>query len=247
MNTVSPVYSDEVTILDTNPAGWEAYAGWTSTEVTTPGFPILDRKAGFQVDFALQIENEAHRSDNRSGFSLIVLGEDARGIELAFWQDEIWAQSDTSTGGLFKHGEGTAFPTTSALTEYQLTITDKTYTLSADGVPILTGPIRDYSAFEGFPNPYRTPNFLFLGDDTTSAQARVRLGFVSVTGAEPVEHTVFSTSTVTNTPLPAATPTPLPTVAPTLSPAPTGKVFEFCPSAFFLLVLGFAFARRLKH
>ena len=29
--------------------------------------------------------------------------------------------------------------------------------------------VRDYTAFSGFPNPYSSTNFLFLGDDTTSA------------------------------------------------------------------------------
>jgi hypothetical protein len=29
--------------------------------------------------------------------------------------------------------------------------------------------VRDYTAFSGFPNPYASTNFLFFGDDTTSA------------------------------------------------------------------------------
>jgi hypothetical protein len=29
-------------------------------------------------------------------------------------------------------------------------------------------------------NPYRTPNFIFLGDDTSSAQARIKLAYVAV-------------------------------------------------------------------
>jgi hypothetical protein len=45
------------------------------------------------------------------------------------------------------------------------------YVLRANGTTILTGPIRDYTAFAGFPDVYETPNFLFLGDDTSSASA----------------------------------------------------------------------------
>jgi hypothetical protein len=233
-----PTYSNAVTVLDTTTAGRDTYAGWTSSGATTPGFPILDRAAGFKVDFTLQVEDESHRNNNRSGFSLIVLSEDARGIELAFWEKEIWVQSDSSTGGLFEHGEGVTFATTTGLIEYQLTVTDDTYTLIANTQPILTGPVRDYSEFDGFPDPYQTANFLFLGDNTTSAQARVRLGFVSITGTQPVMPADTSTSTSTSSPLLTASPTPLPSVSPVPSPTPTNKFFELCPSGgLFLTVM----------
>ena len=188
------------------------------------------------MDFTLQIEAESHEKNNRSGFSLIILGEDAKGIELAFWENSIWVQSDGNTGGLFNHGEGVLFPTTTGLIDYRLTVIGDTYTLSADTQSILTGPVRDYSAFEGFPDPYETPNFLFLGDDTTSAQARIKLRFVSVTGAQPVMPT--STSTSTSSAAPTASPTPQPSLTPIPSPTPTAKVFEFCPSgSLFLSVM----------
>jgi hypothetical protein len=35
-------------------------------------------------------------------------------------------------------------------------------------------------SFEGPVNPYRTPNFIFLGDDTGSARAKIRLAYVAV-------------------------------------------------------------------
>jgi hypothetical protein len=232
-----PTYSNGVTILDTTTAGSDTYAGWISNGMTTPGFPILDRTEGFQVNFTIQIESESHTRNHRAGFSLIVLSEDARGIELAFWQNELWAQGDDLTGGLFRRGEAVSFATTSALTDYQLTIVGDTYTLTANATPILSGPMRDYSAFEGFPDPYETPNFLFLGDNTTSAQTRVQLSFVSITGSQPVSPTTTSTITSTSNPVPTASFTPLPSATPVPSPTPAGRGFEFCPSGWLLAVM----------
>lgn len=189
-----PAYANGMTVLDTTTSGNDTYAGWISNVTTTPGFPTLDRTAGFQLDFALQVDGESHANENRAGVSIIVLSADARGIELAFWENEIWAQNDDTTGGLFRHGEGTIFETTAGLINYQVIVVKDTYTLMASLQPILTGPLRDYSKFDGFPDPYETPNFLFLGDDTTSAEARVRLGFVSVTGTERPNPTTSSSS-----------------------------------------------------
>jgi hypothetical protein len=238
-DAASLIYDDGATLLDTTLSGSDTYAGWVATGAASPGFPILDRTAGFQVNFTIQVENESHESNQRSGFSMVVLGQDARGIELAFWEDQIWAQSDGSTGGLFSHAEGVPFVTTAGLVEYQLTIAGDTYTLSANHEPILTGPVRDYSAFDGFPDPYETPNFLFLGDDTTSAQARLRLSFVSITGTDPGLPTAESTSSGTNTPLPTVTAPPLPSVTPIPSPTPTGTALELCPSGWILLIVAF--------
>lgn len=232
-----PVYSDGVTILDTTAAGSDTYAGWLSNGATSPRFPILNRTDGFQVNFTVQVADESHDSNHRAGFNVIVLGNDARGIELAFWENEIWAQGDDSTGGLFRHGEGTAFDTTSNLTEYQVTIAGTTYTLTANTNPILTGPVRDYTAFNGFPDPYETPNFLFLGDNTTSAQARVRLRFVSVTGTESITPTAPGTITSTSSPAPTASFTPLPNATPIPSPTPTATPVGLCPSGWILLAV----------
>lgn len=234
--TAPQTYSDGVTVLDTTISGRGTYAGWASNEAITPGFPILDRTSGIQVDFTIQIDNETHSTNHRSGFNLIVLGDDAKGIELAFWENEIWVQNDSSTGGLFEHGEGVTFPTTTGLIDYQLTITGESYTLSTNSQSILSGPIRDYSEFDGFPDPYEIPNFLFLGDNTTSAQARVQLSFLSITGTEPVMPTVTSTSTSTSNPLPTDSPTLLPSSTPMPSPTPTSIVPVVCPSSGLILV-----------
>jgi len=236
-SAASPTYADGVTLMDTAAAGSDTYAGWIANAETTPGFPILDRTDGFQLDVTLQVEDESHTSNHRAGFSIIILSEDAKGIEVAFWENEIWVQSDDTTGGLFRHGEGVAFATTAGLIDYRITIVGDTYTLSADTQTLLSGPVRDYSAFEGFPDPYETPNFLFLGDDTTSAQGRVRLSFISITGTEPVVPTALVTSTSTDAPLPTTSPAPLPTITPVPSPTPAGRVFGFCPSGWMFLVV----------
>jgi hypothetical protein len=235
-----PTFSDGTTVMDTTISGRDTYAGWIATGATTPGFPILDRTAGFQVNFVIQVENESHTNNNRAGFNVIILSEDAKGIELAFWQNEIWAQNDDTTGGLFKHGEGIAFATTTGLKDYQLMIANDTYTLAANTETILTGPLRDYKNFDGFPDPYQTPNFLFFGDNTTSAESRVRLGLVSVTGTEPLIATATSVSTSTSSPapLPTDSSTPLPGPIPLPSPTPEkSKSLEFCPASAFLVIM----------
>ena len=139
--------------------------------------PVLDPSRGFSVDFELQVLNETHVSDDRAGFSLILLGDDNRGVELGFWANEIWAQSDTP---LFTHAEGVAFDTTAALTDYRLQVYGDSYQLRADDILILSGPTRDYTPFTGLIDPYEVPNYLFLGDNTTRASAGVILGEVRI-------------------------------------------------------------------
>jgi hypothetical protein len=139
-----------------------------------PASPVLDRSAGYSVSFDLRLLSETHASNDRAGLSIIVLGHDLQGIELGFWTNEIWAQS----GPTFTHAEGAAFNTTAKITTYDLNISGSTYTLLADSVPVLTNTLRDYSAF-GF--PYTTSNWIFLGDDTSSARGSFevsRIAFV---------------------------------------------------------------------
>lgn len=222
-----PIYENQATVLDTTASGNETYAGWVSTAESISEFPLLDRTEGFQLNFSVKVENESHANNQRSGFNIIILGNDAKGIELAFWTNEIWLQNDDRTGGLFTHGEEAIFNTTD-LVSYQVAISADTYTLSANGTPILNGPLRDYSSFEGFPDPYQTPNFLFIGDNTTSAQARIRLENVSVTGTKPAPSAPTSTS------IPTIFPTESPTlIPPTATPTRTGGGWDFCPPLAF--------------
>ena len=55
-------YENGSTILDTTKSGNSTYAGWISNATNTLGFPSLNRAAGFQLDFTLQVESESHTS-----------------------------------------------------------------------------------------------------------------------------------------------------------------------------------------
>ena len=141
-----------------------------------PAFPALDPAAGFRLGFELLIRDEDHGSNDRAGFSVILLGDDRRGIELGFWENAIWAQD----GPAFTRAESAAFDTTSAGVLYELTILGLDYVLTADGTAILAGGVRDYTPAAPFPDPYDVPNMLFLGDDTGSAGADVTLGRITL-------------------------------------------------------------------
>jgi len=160
-------YSESAAQLDTS-ASRSTLAGYS---LVLPA--ALNRVAGFTLDFTAQLHAETHNNANRAGFSVLALANDKRGIELGFWNGLIFAQADSP---LFTHAEDVAFDTTNTFAGYALTIGPTNYVLRANSVPILTGPVRDYTAFNGIINPYRTPNFLFFGDDTTSASASVSLG-----------------------------------------------------------------------
>jgi hypothetical protein len=173
-------FSNSLTTLDTMAAN-SIYAGYFGSD----SVPELDRTRGYTLHFTVQIDSESHANNNRAGFSAIVLSSDVRGIELGFWQDEVWAQHDDNTGALFTHGEGAAFDTTTGLIAYKLAILSDTYSLSANNTPVLSGALRDYSNFVGPIDPYETPNLIFLGDDTTSAQAQIQLAYAAVAINKP--------------------------------------------------------------
>lgn len=183
LNITSPpilamqTFASGVTTLDTMPKRSDL-AGYFSNSAL---YPPLDRIAGYQVVFTTQVITEAHVSNDRAGFSVLVLSSDQKGIELGFWTNEIWAQEGGAAPNLFTHAEGQAFTTTTGLITYTLTIVGNLYLLDTDGSPVLSGSLRDYTTFSGFPNPYTTPNLIFLGDDTASAQATIKLSAMRVT------------------------------------------------------------------
>ena len=143
----------------------------TNTPTTFAGYAqvpaSLDREHGFIFQFSVQIFAENHIKTNRAGFSVIVLAEDKKGVELGFWSDTVFAQNDSP---LFVPAESTSFVTTN-MVDYELSIDSHQYSLRAHGIQILSGPVRDYTAFSGTINPYSVPNFVFVGDNTTSASA----------------------------------------------------------------------------
>jgi len=162
-----------VTSLDTTARIQDA-AGYFSKvpPYSHPLVPELNRSTGFIISFGVKILSESHGNNNRAGFSVIVIARDLKGLELGFWGHEIWAQAD-----LFTHAEGTSFDTTKGLTSYDLAIWGDNYRLFAGGLMILHGPLRDYQS-SGLP-PYNIPDFLFFGDDTTSASASIKLASIA--------------------------------------------------------------------
>ncbi|HOD83037.1 MAG: PEP-CTERM motif protein [Planctomycetes bacterium ADurb.Bin126] len=140
--------------------------------LTHPDMPVLDRQQGYALHFDAAVVSENHASSNRAGFSVIALSDDNLGVELGFWVDEVWAQSTA-----FTHAEGAARNTT-ATTAYDLLVAGSGYRLLADGQEVLSGVLR---AYDPSANPvYAMSNFLFVGDDTSSASADVLIGRISV-------------------------------------------------------------------
>jgi hypothetical protein len=166
-----------VTTLDTS-ADNGIYAGFVTQSVQP-----LDRTAGYTIRFDIRVASSDFANASRAGFSVIALSSDRKGIELGFHANEIFAQGDSP---LFVRVEETAFDTTAALTRYDLEVLGDSYTLKANGITKLTGPLRDYTPFAGPIDPYETPNFLFFGDDTTSARGRTEISYIATAVPEPM-------------------------------------------------------------
>ena len=146
--------------------------------------PLLRSDPGFRIDFTAKVESETHGNNNRAGFSMIVTDQNKHGIELGFWTDHVWAQNFQLINGTvptFTHGTDATFVTTD-MTDYSLTVVGGHYTLRAGGTQLFNGDTIFYDApgLLGSDVPYRTPNVLFFGDDTTSAAAKFDLKSVSV-------------------------------------------------------------------
>jgi hypothetical protein len=166
-------------------------AGFVTLDTTAPAVvqggygliePLLTSTApGVRLDFTVKLDSETHNSNDRAGFSVIVTDQTKHGIEIGFWSDRVWAQQ---LG--FTHGAEALF-NTGALADYSLTVIGGTYTLAAGGTSLLSGSTLFYDA-PGLPPPfsnipYRTANILFLGDDTSSANAKFDLKSVSISPA----------------------------------------------------------------
>ena len=168
---------------NTEEAGFSNYnASALSYSLANASFPTLAPATGFDLTFNMKLDSESHSgSTDRAGFSVILLGTDDYGVELGFWAGQIWAQSATFTHTVEQ--ESTLDPT-SGFFQYDIHIQGSAYTLSENGHQILTGPTRYYGATDAFP-PYITPNFVFLGDDTTSAQGIAEIQSVGIAVPEP--------------------------------------------------------------
>lgn len=160
------------------------YAGYGSN--ATP----LDRLAGYTIRLDAQVLSETTSTANRAGFSLLAVSSDLRAIELGFQPGRVFAQGDDP---LFVAAEATTGFDPTAAHRYDLTVLGSTYSLAADGATILTGPLRDYTAFPGLSllgglinlDPYEVPNSIFIGDDTTSTGGATTFSYVAVSVPEP--------------------------------------------------------------
>jgi hypothetical protein len=159
-----------------------------------PAFPQLDPARGFALDFRLRILDELHTAANRAGFSAILqgLGTAPLGIELGFWRDRV-ASLLGGDAPLQTIGAWVGGLDLSQSTAFSLRIADQTFYLMANDRLLLSGPVQDYSKAVVNPllpfNPYKLANFIFLGDNTTSAGAKVELGDMSLQQARPGANT----------------------------------------------------------
>ncbi|MBW4514275.1 MAG: hypothetical protein KME11_03520 [Timaviella obliquedivisa GSE-PSE-MK23-08B] len=171
--------------------GYAGYSNYTATIATpfpltfksakvNPAFPTLDRTAGYSLSFRLAVTSEVSNPD-RAGFSITLISEDAKGIELGFKSDRIFAQSST-----FTESE-TAIFSTNIFTNYKLAVKGDGYELFANNASILKGALRTYEFNPATSNPplpaspYVLPSFLFLGDNTDQGRATVTLGAIDIT------------------------------------------------------------------
>ncbi|MBE9010116.1 hypothetical protein IQ250_07845 [Pseudanabaenaceae cyanobacterium LEGE 13415] len=172
----------------------ESGYGWTATP--------LNSTTGYNLQFNLQLLQEVlnplndptNPSDtngdgkaDRAGLSIIAISSDVtKSIELGFFVNRIWEQEGGATKPpRFTQAEGVTFDTRTSVNQYDLSILGNTYYLYANSnyvTPILTGSLRDYSAeVLPSPNPYITPNSIFIGDNTTAASAQFRVNQVVFT------------------------------------------------------------------
>jgi hypothetical protein len=180
------------TVLDTtgvaSPFADDVRAGFN----TSAGFPFAG--AGLQpilpgvrntIRFTVVVPDEVHNSDARAGFSVILLNAASSGIELGFWENEIWAQQ----GPTFGHsaGESAPFDTTGVHT-YDLTFDNGSYALAESGNVLLSGALRTYTGNV----VYGFQNYLFMGDDTESAFGRSTVYRVEQVVPEPSLMGVFA-------------------------------------------------------
>jgi hypothetical protein len=168
-------FADGAALLDTTPVVSDK-AGWFSNLPPFPRHsaqPELNAERGFLVSFEMRLGTEQHNTDHRAGFSVIVIAADLSAIELGFWTNQVWAQS----GPDFRHAETAELDTATVSKRYDLEIRRGSYRLSLDGAQVLIGELRRYDSF-GL--PYQIPEFLFFGDDTTSAAGRAEVRRITV-------------------------------------------------------------------
>jgi hypothetical protein len=183
------------TANDDEEGGWSNYSYnplVPSSSIVNSSFPSLNPTTGFSVSWTLAIGSESSMSsDTRSGFDVIVLGSDEKGVELAYEDNDVWAQEYVSGMGFEENPaqdsdtqNNDTFSTGPSLINYNLSILGGNYTLTANGTTILTGATQNYTAYGLL--PYTLPNFVFMGDDTTEADSSASFSSLAVSVPEPV-------------------------------------------------------------
>lgn len=124
-----------------------------------PQIGVLDRQKGFSITVNMRLLDDINTSQNRGGFSVILLSEDLMGTEVVFTQDTIWVYTE-----YFFIAEQIPFDVVAGFTEYTISVENSQYEVTANDEVILSGLLRNYS---GFGTPYNVPNFIFFGDNTS--------------------------------------------------------------------------------
>lgn len=183
------------TTLDpsTSPGTYAGYSNYNSSGVlVNPTFPTLDSNTGYTLSFAVKINSQTNASPDRAGFSIIALDNDRQGIEIGFRNPNTLTStpdifSQTLSGSNFVVGEqnNNLNGILSSLNAYDLNVLGTSYTLSSNGNTLLSGALRTYTAGINSNPPltavYGLPNFLFVGDDTSSAGANVSIQKIILT------------------------------------------------------------------
>lgn len=178
------------------------------TSFVNPLFPTLDRTLGYTVSFTVQVLSQFNESQNRSGFSVIALSSDRKGIEICFRQTDIFAQNPSFTIGE-RNNSATIMNLLTAMTTYNLDVVGDTYTLKAGTTTVLNGSLRDYSNATGLVSDlYKTSNFLFFGDRTHLARANINIKLLSLATGETFSPTIQSVLQQKQIPEPQSVPEP---------------------------------------
>jgi hypothetical protein len=160
-------------------------------------FPILERQAGYNLSFTAKMDSQTNNGMNgplRAGFNLLVISSDQMGIEIGFRNPntqnqtpDIFSQDNASFNAIGEINSDLG-GILNNFTTYDLQVSGDQYRLSTGSTLLLNGNLRNYSSSVGFGSAvYRTPNFLFLGDNTTSAGGTTQLQSLNVTNVpEPL-------------------------------------------------------------
>jgi hypothetical protein len=176
------------------------------TSLINPSFPSLDPQAGYTISFTAKMAAQTNNGANgpyRAGFSILVVSDNLKAIEIGFRNPntqtntpDIFSQNNSSFNSVGE-SNGNLGDILDNFTTYNLAIAGNQYTLFTGGTILLQGALRDYSSASGFGSAvYQTPNFLFLGDDTTSAGGTTYLQNISLTTAVPEPLNIFGAASV---------------------------------------------------